>query len=100
MNSSQIKYLKNIHEFSRTPENTQGQQDVFQESRAQRVLIANSRTILGAQGRLATLLWQQATIDITCHDNSIIACSRQILCVLFFAHIPFVVNRTFNATPR
>jgi len=25
--------LKNIQEFSRTPENIQGQQDVFQESR-------------------------------------------------------------------
>jgi len=47
--------LKNIQEFSRAPENIQGQQDVFQESRTQRVLIANSRTVLGAQGRLATL---------------------------------------------
>jgi len=36
--------LKNIQGFSRTPENIQGQQDVFQESRTQRVLIANSRT--------------------------------------------------------
>jgi len=32
-----------------------GQQDIFQESRTKRVLIANSRTVLGAQGRLATL---------------------------------------------
>ena len=47
--------LKTIQEFSRTPENIQGQQDVFQESRTKRVLIGNSRTILGAQGRLATL---------------------------------------------
>jgi len=44
-------------------------------------------------------LWQQATIEITCRDHSIIACSRHIYMVLFFAHIPFVVNRTFNATP-
>jgi len=44
-------------------------------------------------------LWQQATIEITRHDHSIIACSRQINIVLFFAHIPFVVNRAFNATP-
>jgi len=50
-----MKNLKNIQEFSRTPENIQGQQDVFQESRAKRVLIANSRTVLGPQGRLATL---------------------------------------------
>jgi len=44
-------------------------------------------------------LWQQATIEITRHDHSIIACSRHIYVVLFFAHIPFVVNHTFNATP-
>jgi len=37
------------------PENTQGQQNVFEGSRTQPVLIANSRKILGAQGRLATL---------------------------------------------
>jgi len=47
--------LKFIQEFSRTPEKTQEQQDVFQGSRTKRVLIANSRTVLGAQGRLATL---------------------------------------------
>jgi len=47
--------LKTIQEFSRTPENIQGQQDVFQESRTKRVLIVNSRTVFGAQGRLATL---------------------------------------------
>jgi len=45
---------KTIQEFSRKPENIQGQLDVFQESRTNRVLIANLRTILGAQGRLAT----------------------------------------------
>jgi len=40
-------------------------------------------------------LWQHATIDIT-----IIACSHHIyIWVLFFMHIPFMVNRTFNATP-
>jgi len=50
-----MKIFLNIQEFLRTPENIQGQQDVFQESRTKRVLIANSRTILGAQGRLATL---------------------------------------------
>jgi len=33
--------FKNIQEFSRTPENIQGQHDVFQESRTKRVLIAN-----------------------------------------------------------
>jgi len=47
--------LKTIQEFLRTPENIQAQQDVFQESRTKRVLITNSRTVLGAQGSLATL---------------------------------------------
>jgi len=32
-------------------------------------------------------------------DHSIIACSRHIDIFLFFAHIPFVVNHTINATP-
>jgi len=54
-NSSQMNSLKTIQEFSRMPEDIQGQQVVFQESRTKRVLIANSRIILGAQGRLATL---------------------------------------------
>ena len=40
-------------------------------------------------------LWQQATIEITCHDHSSIACSRHIYIVLFFARIPFLGNRTF-----
>ena len=44
-------------------------------------------------------LWQQATIKFTRRDHSIIACSRQIYMVLFFAHIPFVVNRALSATP-
>ena len=44
-------------------------------------------------------LWQQATIEFTCHDHSIIACSRHIYLVLFFTHIPFVVNCAFSATP-
>jgi len=56
VNSSKMNNWKTIQEFSRTPENIQGQQDVFQESRPKRVLIANSRTFLGAQGCLATLV--------------------------------------------
>jgi len=43
-------------------------------------------------------LWQQATMEFTCHDHSIIACSRHI-CMVFSTHIPFVVNHKFNATP-
>jgi len=56
--------FQNIQEFSRTPENIQRQQDVFQESRTKRVLIANLRTVLGAQGRLATLLRMQSSDEI------------------------------------
>jgi len=36
---------------------------------------------------------------LTRHDHSIVACSRHIQILLFFVHIPFVVNHTFNATP-
>jgi len=55
INSSNMNSLKIIQGFSRTPEDIQEQQDVFQGSRTKQVLTANSRTILGAQGRLATL---------------------------------------------
>jgi len=70
-------------------------------------------------------LWQQATIKFTCHDHSprtlllrsivdIVSITRDytprslyyclfaphICMVLFFTHIPFVVNHTFDSTPR
>ena len=69
-------------------------------------------------------LWQQATMEFTCHDHSlgtlVIMFNRShvnigrastppslfyclfaphICMVLFFTHIPFVVNHTINATP-
>ena len=44
-------------------------------------------------------LCQQTTIQIMRRNHSVIACSRHVYVVLFFAHIPFVVNHTFNATP-
>jgi len=44
-------------------------------------------------------LWQQATIEFTQRNHFIIACSRHVYMVLFLAHIPFVVNRAFSATP-
>ena len=69
-------------------------------------------------------LWQQATIEFTCHDHSprmlVVTCNRSharvirdytprslyyclfaphLCMVLFFTHIPFVVNHTINATP-
>jgi len=44
-------------------------------------------------------LWQQATIEITYRDHSIIACSCHVYILLFFTHMSFVVNHTFNATP-
>jgi len=59
------------------------------------VAIGKSRAASAQSFTLA----QQATIEIKCHDHSIIACSRHLHMVLFFAHIPFVVNRAFNATP-
>jgi len=37
--------------------------------------------------------------EVTQRDHSIIDCSRHIHIFLFFAHIPFVVNPTINATP-
>jgi len=44
--------------------------------------------------------WQQATMEIMRRNFSlIIACSRHANIFLFFAHIPFVVNHTINATP-
>jgi len=71
-------------------------------------------------------LWQQATIEFICHDHSsrtlllrsivdivVVSITRDytsrslyyclfaphISMVLFFTHIPFVVNHTINATP-
>ena len=44
-------------------------------------------------------LWQQATLEVTRRDDSIMACSRHIHMVLFFAHNPLVVERAFSATP-
>jgi len=44
-------------------------------------------------------LWQQATIEFTLQNHPIIACSCHIYMVLFFAHIPFKVNRLFSAMP-
>ena len=43
--------------------------------------------------------WQQATMEIMHRNHSVIACSRHIYVVLFFAHIPFMVNCTFSAMP-
>jgi len=44
-------------------------------------------------------LWQQTTTVIMRRNHSIITCSRHFCVVLFFGHISFVVNQTFNATP-
>jgi len=54
--NSSITSIFTFQGLPRTPENTQGQQNVFQGSRTQLVLIANSRKVVGAQGRLATLV--------------------------------------------
>ena len=44
-------------------------------------------------------LWQQATIEFTCHDHSIIACSCHIHIFLFFTHPVRGESHTINATP-
>jgi len=65
--------------------------------------LTNSTVAIGkARGACAQSFapWQQATIEFTPRDHSIIACSRHICILLFFAHIPFVVNHTINATPQ
>jgi len=43
--------------------------------------------------------WQQATIEIMRRNQSIIGCACHICILLLFAHIPFMVNHTFNPTP-
>ena len=43
--------------------------------------------------------WQQATKEFTRRDHSVITCSHHIDILLFFVHIPFMVNHTINATP-
>jgi len=63
-NSSKTNSSKTIQEFSRTPENIQGQKYVFQGSRTQHVLTENSRTILGARGRMVTLAVQQHELQL------------------------------------
>ena len=49
-----------------------------------------------AASALSSALWQPATIEITHHNHSIIACSRHAYIVFFFAQIPFVMNRAFQ----
>ena len=44
-------------------------------------------------------MWQQATIDITCRDHSVIACLHYLYMGLFLAHILFMVNCAFSAMP-
>ena len=44
-------------------------------------------------------LWQQATIEITWHDQSVIACSRHIYMGVVLHTYPIMVNHTFNAMP-
>jgi len=51
--------------------------------------------------RTSFTLRQQATIEFTCHNHSITACSHHVYMgvILCTHHILFVVNRTFNAMP-
>jgi len=87
-------------------------------------IIYTSVAIGNPERHMSFALWQQATIEFTCHDHSprtlVVAFNRSqvnigrastprslfycffaphICMVLFFTHIPFVVNHTINATP-
>jgi len=44
-------------------------------------------------------LWQQATMEITCHDHPIIACSRHVYMGVVLRTHPVRGECTFNATP-
>jgi len=63
-------------------------------------LLSGVASVSVARGACAQsfTLRQQPTVEFTCHDHSIIVCSRHMYMVLFFAHAPFGVNHTFNAT--
>jgi len=56
INSSTMKNFATVQELLRMPENTQGQQNVFQGSRTSPVLIPNLGKTLGAQGRLTSFV--------------------------------------------
>jgi len=86
INSSLKKIFLKIQEFSRTPEKIQGQQDVFQESRTKRVLIANSRT--RTSGNLSCAICAHAHRWDTC-----------IFLFYFFADIVDKVSALINCQP-
>jgi len=44
-------------------------------------------------------LWQQATTEITRQFTLVLLVHATYIWVLFFSHILFVVNHTFNAMP-
>ena len=76
-----INNFTTVQEFWRTPENAQGQQNVFQESKDITSLVANSRKVLGAYGRLATLtcpeIWCGQAVDC---NNSLKRRRRHTCC--------------------
>ena len=55
-------------------------------------ILLQSESPSGMCAKLRTV----AAIEITCRDHSIVASSCHIHMVLFFAHIPFVVNRAVS----
>ena len=50
--------------------------------------------------RTKLTVWQQATIEITPMITLLLRVHTTYIWVQIFAHIPFVVNRAFNVTPR
>ena len=100
----------------------------YQESKTLQKIVAVKFNCCDRKSRVAYAqsfaLWQQATIEFTCHDHSprmlvvtfngsqvsigrastprsLYYClfTPHICMVLFFTHIPSMVNRTINATP-
>jgi len=90
INSSIMNNFTTVQELSSTPENTQWQQNVFQGSRTQPVLIANSRKVLGAQRRLANLAVIELRTMETYYQN------RYQLCLFLFSNNVDLKNNNRN----
>ena len=77
------------------------ERDVRKSSHCDSKQQRRSRTAITLRARwsLCSIVHKLILAGLPRHDSSIIACSRHVYILLFFAHIPFVVNHAFNATP-
>jgi len=58
------------------------------------------RSCVAISLRMLVVMFNRSHVSIgRASTHSIIACSHHIYVLLFFAHIPFVVKHTINATP-